>query len=182
MAGGIARVPASSRMFGFERFPAVWTPRGRAGWGCQGRLKSAPPGAGGQLQPALTPVGAEFLGARRLLPTWAWPCLALRHGSPALACDVVRSASVEPVCSWCARGGPCPQTRRSRLGQLKSGGGRRGQRSPSGPSAASCEAVLLTPAHGGASGARLSDACRSLGRPRRSTRGPDSKRRNDESR
>jgi hypothetical protein len=55
-------------------------------------------------------------------------------------------ARFDPVCPWRARRGRVPHSRRSRLTQLSSGGGRRGvKRSVSGPSAASCEAVRLTP-------------------------------------
>ena len=47
---------------------------------------------------------------------------------------------VSVVCTW-----PCPRFRRSRLTPTISGGGRRCQVEPSGWSAASCEAVRLTP-------------------------------------
>jgi hypothetical protein len=74
------------------------------------------------------------------------PRLALQRlfGPPRRRRDRAR---LDLVCPWCARGGlVVPQSRRSRLTLLISGGGRRGSmRSPTGPSAASCEAVLLTP-------------------------------------
>src|SRR5215217_3983047 len=61
------------------------------------------------------------------------------------------SAGFEPVCLWCARGGLDPHSRRSRVDQRISGGGRGVKRRPTGRSKASCEAGLLTPADGGAS-------------------------------
>ena len=40
------------------------------------------------------------------------------------------AAGFDPVCPWCARGGRDPHSRRSRLTQHISGGGRRGQEEP----------------------------------------------------
>ena len=84
--------------------------------------------------------------------------------------------SLEPVCLWCARGGHCPQGRRSRLDPLISGGGRGVKRSPSGPSLASCEAVLLTPTDVGASRSvrRSGRAAHEAATARSGQRAPDS--------
>src|SRR4051794_5069493 len=73
---------------------------------------------------------ADILGAmhlRRLPPT----CARSPPGSTVRFLNLVAGqrerACFERVCLWCARGGPCPQGRRSRLDQLISGRGRRGQ-------------------------------------------------------